>query len=144
MKSRISASSRNQNNPQKQTPNRKPPVNGEHDGNGSGNGHRKAPARAKAAAAEAEHERETLTGQPDITAILKGNGGDGTVATMDSVRARNVKELDKTTLLTALLAFRKGDFSIRLPVDLDGMDGKIADAFNDVIEMNERMSEELA
>src|SRR6478672_2990993 len=127
MKSRISASSRNQNNPQKQTPNRKPPVNGEHDGNGSGNGHRKARTKATA---EAEQEREALTGQPDITAILKGGGGDGAVATMDSVRARNVKELDKTTLLTALLAFRKGDFSIRLPVDLDGMDGKIADAFN--------------
>src|SRR3984957_8057883 len=52
-------------------------------------------------------------------------------------------ELDKTTLLTAFLAFKKGDFSVRLPIDLEGMDGKIADAFNDAIELNERMSEEL-
>ena len=59
------------------------------------------------------------------------------------MRSRKSKELDKTTLLTALLAFKKGDFSVRLPVDLEGMDGKIVDAFNDVIERNERMSEEL-
>ena len=32
---------------------------------------------------------------------------------------------------------------MRLPVDLEGMDGKIADAFNDVMEMNQRMAEEL-
>ena len=38
------------------------------------------------------------------------------------------------------MAFKKGDFSVRLPVDLEGMDGKIADAFNDVIELNQRMS----
>jgi HAMP domain-containing protein/signal transduction histidine kinase/DNA-binding response OmpR family regulator len=60
-----------------------------------------------------------------------------------AVRARQTKELDKSTLLLALLAFRKGNFSVRLPIDLEGMDGKIADVFNDVIEMNERMSEEL-
>jgi hypothetical protein len=41
------------------------------------------------------------------------------------------------------MAFRKGDFAARLPIDLAGLDGKIADAFNDVIELNERMSEEL-
>ncbi len=51
--------------------------------------------------------------------------------------------LDKKTLLTALMAFKKGDFSIRLPIDLEGMDGKIADTFNEVIERNERMSLEL-
>ncbi len=52
-------------------------------------------------------------------------------------------ELRKAELLEALHAFKKGDFSARLPVDLPGMDGKIADAFNDVIEMNQRMAEEL-
>ncbi|HWZ57916.1 MAG TPA: HAMP domain-containing protein, partial [Gemmatimonadaceae bacterium] len=51
--------------------------------------------------------------------------------------------MNKSALLFALQAFRKGNFSVRLPIDLDGMDGKIADAFNDVIELNERMSEEL-
>jgi HAMP domain-containing protein/signal transduction histidine kinase/DNA-binding response OmpR family regulator len=65
------------------------------------------------------------------------------IATIESVRSRRVKELDKTTLLAALLAFKGGDFSIRLPIGFEGMDGKIADAFNDVIERNERMSKEL-
>ena len=51
--------------------------------------------------------------------------------------------LDKGQLLAALLAFKKGDFSVRLPSDLEGMDGKIADAFNEVMDRNERMSEEL-
>ncbi|MDB5328211.1 MAG: diguanylate cyclase, partial [Phycisphaerales bacterium] len=58
-------------------------------------------------------------------------------------QSTRVDELDKAMLLRALLAFKKGDFSARLPVDLEGVDGKIADAFNDVIELNERMSEEL-
>jgi HAMP domain-containing protein/signal transduction histidine kinase/DNA-binding response OmpR family regulator len=64
------------------------------------------------------------------------------------IRGRNGKgesshELNKSTLLLALLAFKKGNFSVRLPIDLEGMDGKIADAFNDVIDMNQRMSHEL-
>src|SRR5262252_663750 len=46
-------------------------------------------------------------------------------------------------LLDALRAFRKGDFSVRLPTDLTGLDGAIANAFNDVVELNERMSEEI-
>jgi signal transduction histidine kinase/ActR/RegA family two-component response regulator len=46
-------------------------------------------------------------------------------------------------LLAALRAFRKGIFSVRLPADLTGLDGEIAEAFNDVVELNERMSEEI-
>ena len=46
-------------------------------------------------------------------------------------------------LLAALRAFRKGNFSVRLPIDLTGLDGEIADAFNDVVELNERMSKEI-
>ena len=30
-------------------------------------------------------------------------------------------------LLAALIALKKGDFSARLPIDLEGVDGKIAD-----------------
>ena len=35
---------------------------------------------------------------------------------------KKINELDKTTLLAALLAFKKGDFSVCLPIDLEGMD----------------------
>jgi HAMP domain-containing protein/signal transduction histidine kinase/CheY-like chemotaxis protein len=51
--------------------------------------------------------------------------------------------LDTKLLLTALTALKKGDFSVRLPLDWTGIAGKIADAFNDVIERNEKMAQEL-
>ncbi|MFI5298121.1 MAG: HAMP domain-containing protein, partial [Polyangiales bacterium] len=47
-------------------------------------------------------------------------------------------------LLRVLRAFKKGDFSVRLPLDLIGVAGEIAQAMNDVVEMNDRMSHELA
>jgi HAMP domain-containing protein/CheY-like chemotaxis protein/signal transduction histidine kinase len=46
-------------------------------------------------------------------------------------------------LLNALQKVRDGDFSVRLPGDLAGIDGKIADTFNDIVMANERMSMEL-
>ncbi|THD80670.1 MAG: hybrid sensor histidine kinase/response regulator, partial [Phenylobacterium sp.] len=45
-------------------------------------------------------------------------------------------------MLGALRAFRRGDFSVRLPKGLTGVDGEIAEAFNDVVEMNDRMTKE--
>ncbi|TMH79998.1 MAG: GAF domain-containing protein, partial [Betaproteobacteria bacterium] len=52
--------------------------------------------------------------------------------------------LDRKGLLSALRAFKKGDFSVRLPMDLIGIDGEIAQAFNDVVEMNEKVTDEFA
>ncbi|MGH8738830.1 MAG: HAMP domain-containing protein, partial [Burkholderiales bacterium] len=52
--------------------------------------------------------------------------------------------LERKAMLAALRAFRKGDFSVRLPNDLTGIDGEIAEAFNDVVEMNEAVADELA
>ncbi|HEX3654485.1 MAG TPA: HAMP domain-containing protein, partial [Pirellulales bacterium] len=49
-------------------------------------------------------------------------------------------KLDQKQLLEALLAFKDGDFTVRLPVDLTGLDGKIADAFNEVIQLNRKMA----
>jgi HAMP domain-containing protein/CheY-like chemotaxis protein len=45
-------------------------------------------------------------------------------------------------LLTAMLAFRNGDFAVRLPSDLTGLDGKLADAFNDMVSVSERRTRE--
>src|SRR6266446_2908619 len=61
-----------------------------------------------------------------------------TVSTHHSPRS-----LDNQLLLAALRAFRRGDFSVRLPIGLVGLDGEIADAFNDVVELSERMTKEL-
>src|SRR5438105_14742987 len=51
--------------------------------------------------------------------------------------------VDSRQLLTALVAFKRGDFSARLPDDWTGRAGKIADTFNDVIRTNQRMTQEL-
>src|SRR3954468_14939209 len=58
------------------------------------------------------------------------------------------KHLEKPTdelrsLLSALTSFRRGNFSVRLPDDWTGTAGKVADAVNAVIAMNERMAQEL-
>jgi HAMP domain-containing protein len=47
-------------------------------------------------------------------------------------------------LLSAMLAFRDGQFGVRLPSDLVGVNGKIADAFNDIVAVSERRARETA
>src|SRR6516162_6916788 len=46
-------------------------------------------------------------------------------------------------LLHALQAMRSGDFSVRMTGDQIGIDGKIADTFNEIIAANERMAQQL-
>src|SRR5258708_22632565 len=47
-------------------------------------------------------------------------------------------------LREALFSLRDGDFSVRLPSDLLGIDGKIADVFNDIAAVSERRARETA
>ncbi len=56
---------------------------------------------------------------------------------------RETNALGRRRLLTALRAFRRGDFSVRLPGGLAGVDGEIAEAFNDCIELNAGLGKEL-
>jgi HAMP domain-containing protein/CheY-like chemotaxis protein/signal transduction histidine kinase len=46
-------------------------------------------------------------------------------------------------LLRALQAMRTGDFSVRLPADVTGLMGKIADTFNEIASTNQRMAQQL-
>ena len=48
-----------------------------------------------------------------------------------------------TELLAALQAMRVGDFSIRMSGDSIGIEGKIADTFNEIIAANQRMAKQL-
>src|SRR5438128_11083894 len=50
--------------------------------------------------------------------------------------------VDARLLLKVLSDFRKGDFTTRLPSEQTGLTGKIYDALNEVIDMNERMAKE--
>ena len=52
--------------------------------------------------------------------------------------------LDKRELLKVLSSFRRGDFSVRMSIDAGGIDGKIAETLNEIIELNEKMTREFA
>jgi len=53
-----------------------------------------------------------------------------------------VDDLDQRQLLKVLVAVKKGDFSVRMPVEQTGIAGKIADALNEIIELNQNMATE--
>src|SRR4051794_40151078 len=46
-------------------------------------------------------------------------------------------------LLQALQAMRVGDFSIRMPVGGEGIEGKIADTFNEIVAANQVLTRQL-
>src|SRR6266851_7162518 len=46
-------------------------------------------------------------------------------------------------VLRCLTAVQTGNFSVRLPSDWTGLEGKVADALNEIIASNERMAKEL-
>jgi len=46
-------------------------------------------------------------------------------------------------ILAGLQTMRDGDFSVRLPGHWTGLEGKIADTFNEIVAANEQMAQEL-
>ena len=56
---------------------------------------------------------------------------------------RAASEARSLQMLSAMVAFRDGDFSVRLPTDWTGTDGRIAEAFNQAIAQEERISREV-
>src|SRR5438093_5736704 len=59
------------------------------------------------------------------------------------IRGAAANALDTRLLLKTLTALKKGEFSVRLPRDWAGVNGKIADTLNDVIDINDRLGKEL-
>src|SRR3984957_21358138 len=51
---------------------------------------------------------------------------------------------EMSVLLQALTALKKGQPNVRLPAEWTGVAGKVADAFNEVVEINEQLAAELA
>src|ERR1700753_43939 len=66
---------------------------------------------------------------PSLRPVLKRNG--------------TAKPDPSQDLLHALQAMRSGDFSVRMSGDYLGIDGKIADTFNEIIAAHERMARQL-
>ena len=56
---------------------------------------------------------------------------------------RLAAETRQRQLLSAMTAFRDGDFSVRLPAEWAGVDGRIAEAFNQAIGHKERLRDEV-
>ncbi|MFC4638349.1 response regulator [Deinococcus hohokamensis] len=46
-------------------------------------------------------------------------------------------------ILAALNAFRRGDFTVRLPLNWEGVPGKIADTFNELLDESQRIAQDI-
>src|SRR5688572_12845102 len=57
--------------------------------------------------------------------------------------ANGAPQCDVSRLLKAMLSARAGDFSVRLPSSWTGLEGKLADAFNEMMSTNATMEKEL-
>jgi HAMP domain-containing protein/CheY-like chemotaxis protein/nitrogen-specific signal transduction histidine kinase len=75
------------------------------------------------------------------------NGATATLKRKGRISAPDLQapgeHLDRKQLLTALQQMRRGDFTARLPGNLIGVDGKIADTFNEIVMANQRIADEL-
>src|SRR5258708_4402209 len=71
----------------------------------------------------------------------KGAKANGTKAS--GAKTNGTKTSDAQVLLTTLIAFKKGNFAARMPLDRTGVEGKIADALNDILDLNQQMVSEL-
>src|SRR5579859_8198491 len=78
--------------------------------------------------------RATRTAQVKIEPA--NNAGQGSVMP-------TLSDEEAAILLVALVGVRNGDFSARLPVSWTGIHGRIADTFNDIVEMQARLAKEL-
>src|SRR5688572_17712810 len=63
---------------------------------------------------------------------------------MESIQPGLQMMLDRGELLKSLRALKRGDFSARMPLNLTGIDGEIAQTFNDVVELEEAKAAEIA
>ncbi|AEI44117.1 HAMP domain-containing protein [Paenibacillus mucilaginosus] len=55
----------------------------------------------------------------------------------------SVDQLDTGELLNALMALKKGNFAYRMPYDHTGIAGKVADTFNEIMDMQESLATEI-
>ena len=79
--------------------------------------------------------------EPSTTAVLDTNGT--THPTNDEIHSADSADTRSRVILNAMVAFRDGNFSVRLPADWAGIDGRIAEAFNQTIDHEDRMFREV-
>jgi len=80
-------------------------------------------------------------------AQLSGSNGESAPAASNNGHSSTVVaeplNVDLSVILASLQTMRSGDFSVRLPGSWTGLAGKIADAFNDIVAVNQQMAHEL-
>src|ERR1700712_5279157 len=72
-----------------------------------------------------------------------GNGSHAPVGVLDTPSFKQPDDPRLRLILGAMIAFRDGDFSVRLPSDWLATEGQIAGAFNQVIAQKQRISKEV-
>src|SRR6516165_2088874 len=70
------------------------------------------------------------------------DNGNNTATAVD-IDAAEMSEARSRRILKAFVAFRDGDFSVRLPADWPGIEGRIAETFNQTIAREESISREV-
>ncbi|WP_438496099.1 HAMP domain-containing protein [Paenibacillus sp. IHBB 3054] len=61
----------------------------------------------------------------------------------DQINETNDDQIGVGELLNALMAMKKGNFSYRMPYDRTGMAGKVADTFNEIMDIQEALVSEV-
>jgi signal transduction histidine kinase/DNA-binding response OmpR family regulator/HAMP domain-containing protein len=72
-----------------------------------------------------------------------GAQGEPIMKQATTVLKQATQDLEKRQLLKALIALKQGDFSARLPSDWTDIDGKIADTFNEILDLKHHTVREL-
>ena len=91
-----------------------------------------------------KHLQKAIEGRGEIATRHNGqekNGKKNGHANDHGLASSASSEL--AALLVSLQAMRDGDFSVRLPGHWTGLEGKIADTFNEIIAANQQMEQEL-
>ena len=99
------------------------------------------------------HGRAWQSELPDGTAsgsiARRGHNMDDAAAHLDATDLGDsearvpASSSDLVEFLRALQAMRTGDFSVRMPTELTGVMGKIADTFNDIVTANQHIAQQL-
>jgi HAMP domain-containing protein/CheY-like chemotaxis protein/GAF domain-containing protein len=96
-----------------------------------------------AVSTEAAPARKSASTTPPSRKSGNGNGNGTRKSGAKNGSAVAPATDDLALILASLQTMRKGDFSVRLPVAWTGIQGKIADAFNDIVAANGQMAAEL-
>jgi HAMP domain-containing protein/signal transduction histidine kinase/CheY-like chemotaxis protein len=90
------------------------------------------------------HTNGTVKEKLVAPSIKKQHGSNGNMKVKQSPSDLQFsEELNSRELLQLLAEVRNGNFSVRMPVDRLGINGKICDTLNEIISMNELLMQEL-